>query len=96
MLPLPDVRGRSCCEWLADPVPCDVQADTVIDLTSSADDTVYGQDFTLTATIAAYAPSTAGGVPTGCAPPSACAAACFLCTALPSLPLMSSSYRRTP
>ena len=44
------------------------QADTFVNLTSSADNTVYGQNFTLTATVAAVAPSTAGGLPTGCAP----------------------------
>ena len=47
---------------------CVLQADTAITLTSSADNTVYGEEFNLTATIAAVAPSTAGGIPTGQAP----------------------------
>ena len=49
-----------------------LQADTNITLTSSNDNTIYGQDLTITATIAAVAPSTNGGTPTGHVPSSAC------------------------
>jgi len=46
---------------------CMLQADTAINFTTSADNIVYGENFTLTAVVSAVAPSTAGGTPTGCA-----------------------------